>query len=577
MRASTPLTEARCDLRAAVAQGRRLILFAAICSAAVNLLTLTGPIYALQIYDRVIPARSVETLAALSLLAIVLFAAMGLLDAVRTRLMAIAGFRFATALDRCVNTAILGRAADRPDATLAAAERDLAVIHGQFGSPGVLAIFDLTWSPLFLAAIFLMHPALGWLALAGGGCLIAAAVLRRVMSRRAMAGAALAAVETRRLSSQIRDAAEDLRALGMTAAVLDRWQTAGRRHLSAQDCLQAIGANLGAATRAMRLLIQSATLGLGAVLVMADSLSAGALVAAAILVGRALAPIETLLAHWTEIARAREGWVRLEALLASLRGEPVNPAGPPPGAHLEVRHLTVAARDGEKPALRDVSFTLAPGRALGVIGPSGSGKSTLARALVGARAVAAGSIRIGGKALEHYAPETLGASIGYLPQRVTLFDGSIAENVARLASGPDPGLVLEAVRRASAHQVIERLAEGFETRVKWPGIGLSGGELQRIGLARALYGNPPIVVLDEPSASLDSEGSDALNQCIRSLKAEGCCVVVTSHRPAAILECDDILVLDAGECRAFGPRDRVLGESRRNQPVLVRRPSCGRT
>jgi ATP-binding cassette subfamily C protein len=316
-------------------------------------------------------------------------------------------------------------------------------------------------------------------------------------------------------------------------------------------------------------------LGLGAYLVLQNEMTAGAMIAGSILLGRALAPIELAIGQWELTQRAAKGWRNLSNLLTEIPEEAVRTELPRPRALLDVQQATVIPPGETQASLRMISFRLEPGKAVGIIGPSGAGKSTLARALTGVWRTAGGKIRLDGASLDQYDPDVLGGYIGYLPQRVTLFDGTIAENIARLSPNPDPAKIVDAANRAAAHQMIVQLPEGYDTRVSGSGGRLSGGQIQRIGLARALYGDPVILVLDEPNSNLDNEGSEALNQAIRKMKSEGKSVLIMAHRPAAIKECDLLLVLDGGMRKAFGPRDEVLKEMVQNAGAITKAANAG--
>jgi len=323
-------------------------------------------------------------------------------------------------------------------------------------------------------------------------------------------------------------------------------------------------------TKTFRLFLQSAMLGLGAWLVLQGELTGGAMIAGSILMGRALAPIEMAVGQWAVAQRSSEAWHRLSELLSRVPPPQARTSLPRPRSLLEVDALSVGAPGEPVALLRMISFRLEPGQALGVIGPSGSGKSTLARALTGVWRPLAGKIRLDGAALDQYDPDVLGRLIGYLPQRITLFDGTIAENIARLDSQPDSARIIEAARKADAHDMIVRLPQGYETRVSAAGGRLSGGQMQRIALARALYGDPALLIFDEPNSNLDNQGSAALNTAIRTLKAEGKSILIMAHRPAAIQECDLLLVLADGARKAFGPRDHVLREQVKNYTELLK-------
>jgi ATP-binding cassette subfamily C protein len=557
-------------------RGRSLHLTIFIFSFFVNLLMLTGPLYMLQVYDRVLGSRSEETLLALSGLVLLLFIAMGVLDHARNRVLVRVGARFQDALDQRVFQASVRRLTVAPqDGNAQAAQRDLEAVQRYYASPVHLAFFDIPWTPLFVAAIFVFHPVLGWLAVGGGACLIALTFLNRGMTRQPLLYANMAGLHADRIGENLKSEAETLQALGMGQTGFTRWQKA--RHAALISAVQAgdLGGVFTVTSRTFRLFLQSAMLGFGALLVLRGELSAGAMIAGSILLGRALAPIEVLVGQWAVLQRAHEGWARLANLLTQQSVPPPRTALPRPRALLEVDGITVLPPAGGQAVLRMVSFGVQPGQALGVIGSSGSGKTSLARALTGVWRAAAGTIRLDGASLDQYDPDVLGGLIGYLPQRVALFDGTIAENIARLGAPSSSLKIVEAARHAAAHEMILKLPDGYDTRISSLGGRLSGGQIQRIGLARALYGDPVLLILDEPNSNLDNDGTLALNHAIRTMKAAGNAVLVMAHRPAAIQECDMLLVLEDGARRAFGPRDQVLRDRVQNHNDIGRKTGTG--
>jgi ATP-binding cassette subfamily C protein len=564
------------ELRSARSASSGLIVATVVFSAFVNLLMLTGPLYMLQVYDRVLGSGSEATLVALTILVVCLFLVMGLLDYVRGRVMAVVGARFQERLDRRVFAAAMERSATAPNDPLAiTAQRDLEAVRTFLVSPVLLALMDLPWTPLFLLAIFIFHPLLGWLSLAGGAILVVVSILNQIRSRRPQLEAGSAAVQAERTSDQLKAEAETLQALGMAGAGFDRWQVARRVALTKGIAAAGVAGGFTALIRSFRLFLQSAILGLGAWLVLQGELTAGAMIAASILMGRALAPIEAAVGQWAVAQRASEAWRRLGELLSRTPAAGPRTALPRPKALVEVEGLAVGPPGEPVPHLRAVSFRLEPGQALGVIGPSGAGKSTLAKALTGVWRPLAGKIRLDGATLDQYDPDVLGRLIGYLPQRIALFDGTIADNIARLDPSPDSARIVVAARKADAHDMIVRLPQGYDTRVTAAGGRLSGGQMQRIGLARALYGDPVLLILDEPNSNLDSTGSAALNAAIRGAKAEGKSVLIMAHRPAAIQECDLLLVLEEGTRRAFGPRDQVLRDQVKNHSEILKPAIAG--
>ena len=548
-------------MRAVQAESRALYGVVCILSLFVNLLMLTGPLYLLNVYDRVLNARSVETLVALTGLMALLFAIMGVLDHVRNRIMARIGARFQTRLDGRVFDAVL-RSSSLQRASPAAATglADLEAVQRLITSPALMAAFDLPWVPLFFVGICIFHPLMGVLAAAGIVVPICLAMLNRACSRMPLRAANAASVVAERIGGRIRAESDAVQALGMRHRACAHWQQPRTAALAASISAADTVGSYGAVTRSFRLFLQSAMLGLGAYLVLQGQLSPGAMIAASILLGRTLAPVETIMGQWALFQRGREGWRNLAALLGHLPPDKGRTGLPRPQARLRAEQVSVAPPGESHAVLRMISFDILPGQAVGVIGPSGAGKSTLARALTGVWQPVAGQIRLGGAALDQYDPDVLGQHIGYLPQRMQLFDGTVRDNIARLTQPPDDAKVVQAAQKAAAHDMILTLPDGYDTMISADGKSLSGGQIQRIGLARALYGDPVMLVLDEPNASLDHEGSCALNRAIRDFKAAGGIVLIIAHRPDAIQECDLLLVIEKGMRRAFGPRDKVLAE-----------------
>ncbi|MDO9639142.1 MAG: type I secretion system permease/ATPase [Pseudotabrizicola sp.] len=573
---SADLSAGQHEISRVGSQSRPLLAAAVLFSVFVNLLMLTGPLYMLQVYDRVLASRSEATLVALSLLVLVLFLAMGLLDHARARLLARIGLRLQARLDGRVFTAALARASVAPDDPLAAsAQRDLEAMQRFWTSPLAPAVMDLPWTPLFLLVIFVFHPLLGWLALAGGAVLVLLALGNQISGKAPVLRATAATVAAERMADRLKADAEVLRALGMAQTAQHRWSAARGHALTSGLHSADLSGRFSSATRALRMMLQSAILGLGAWLVLHDQLSAGAMIAASIIMGRALAPVEQAIGQWATLAHARDGRARLLRLLSSQPPEAARTPLPRPRALLEVKGVSLMLPGNPAPVLRDISFRLEPGQALGIIGPSGAGKSTLGRAIVGAVRQVAGQIRLDGAELAQYGPDVLGRNFGYLPQAVSLFDATVAENIARLDPQPDAAKVVAAAKAAAAHEMILKLAKGYDTPLSSIGGPLSGGQIQRIGLARALYGDPVLLVLDEPNSNLDNDGSVALNAAIRQIKGLGGAVIVIAHRPAAIQECDLLLMLEDGQRRAFGPRDDVLRGMVRNHTELVRGSGSG--
>jgi ATP-binding cassette subfamily C protein len=561
----------------AAQSGQAPLLWATLAfSTAVNLLQLTGPLYMMQVYDRVLGSQSEATLVALTGLITGLFVIMGVLEHVRARVLARVGAKVQDRLDRRVFAAAMQRLTVAPnDPNAMAAQRDLESVQRLWASSTLIALFDIPWTPVFILAISFFHPALGILALIGGAFLVSVTILNQKMTAKPQARVNSLTMQAERVSDLIKLEAEPVQALGMTGAAFDRWQQS--RAAALQESIDAgdLAGKFAAASKTFRLFLQSAMLGLGAWYVLQGQMTGGAMIAASILMGRALQPIEMAVGQWPIISRAIEGYDRLAILLSASPEKPRPMELPRPRAVLEAQNLTVVPPGEQQAVLRMVSFTLSPGQALGVIGPSGAGKSTLARALIGVWQPSGGKVRLDGASLEQYDTDILGSYFGYLPQRVGLFEGTIGENIARLQPNPNPDAIVSAAKRAAAHDMILRLPEGYDTKVSALGGRLSGGQIQRIGLARALFGDPVILVLDEPNSNLDNDGTLALNAAIRSTKEAGGAVLIMAHRPAAIQECDLLLVIEDGTRRAFGPRDQVLREMVKNHTDIVRAAGPG--
>ncbi len=558
------------ELRAALKESAQAFLAMGLFSFFVNLLVLTGPLFMLQIYDRVLASRSEATLVALTGLIVGLFAIMGVLDHIRSRLAARVGAKFQAKFDKRVFNAVLDRTGlnARGISTLTGM-RDLDAIQKALSSPAVFTVFDIPWTPFFLFVIFMFHPWMGILGVAGGLVLVALTWLNQNGTKGDQERAMVAGRQSDEMTQTLQKESDTVRALGMRRSVAARWQVLRDRALEANIRYSDSNGFYAISSKTFRVFLQSAILALGAYLVLQNEISAGAMIASSIIIGRALAPIEGAIGQWSLVQRAFQGWRQLSELLSKVPEEENRTALPKPRAILEVNQVT-AIPPGEKIAtLRMLSFDLGPGQALGVIGQSASGKSTLARILTGIWPPAGGNARLDGASLEQYGFDGLADHVGYLPQDVVLFEGTVAENIARMQVNPDAEKVVAAAKKAGAHDMILRLPDGYDTRLPASGGRLSGGQKQRIGLARALFGDPVLVVLDEPNSNLDAEGSMALNLAIRNLKAEGKSVVIMAHRPAAIEECDLILILENGQRLAFGPRDEVLRAHLRNHAQVV--------
>lgn len=555
----------------AILKNRAAFLLIGIFSVFVNFLGLTGPLFMLQVYDRVLPSRSGPTLLILLFLVALLYAALALLDLLRGQVGARVGAAVQAELDDAVIRSTLKHPPEASEQNTTALQ-DLEAVRRFLSSPIAFTFLDLPFSPVYFAAIFIFHPLLGWLAIGGGVSLTGLLIINQYVSRQPANIATRAGAASARIAEQMRLQADTIRSLGMTAAVVGRWRLQRDAALVAETVLSDRNGGFGAVTRALRLFLQSAMLGLAAWLVINGEMTAGGMIASAILMGRALAPIEQLAGGWASVARATKGWRSLGMLLAASQRRPTPTKLPSPRARLDVSDIAVVPPGAPMPALLHISFSLGPGQALGVIGESAAGKSSLARVLVGLWKPARGVVRLDGASLDQYDEATLSRQIGYLPQDIALFDGTVAENIARLDAAPDSDQVIRAARLAGAHDMILNLPNGYDTVVGQSGNLLSGGHKQRVAFARALYCDPVLVVLDEPDSNLDASGSDAVNAAISTLKAAGKIVVVIAHRSTAIAECDMLLMLKSGRVAALGAKADVLRTAISNRTVPASGP-----
>lgn len=542
------------------------IWVAAAFSLALNLLMLTVPLYMTSVYDRVLSSRSTETLLVLTIAALGALAMVGLLDAVRQMVLTRAGARLETELGGKVLEASV-KAAQR-NASDVQGLRDLAQLRQFLSSPLVATLFDAPLALLYLALIFLIHPHLGWLTLGAGLLLTGVSFLNQQLSKRPLAEAsqhAFAALQS--AQSQVRNA-EVMRAMGMFGHGVQSWGADNAKAMAASDVASTRNAVLSGLTKFLRILLQVAVLGYGAYLVLSDySLSAGIIFAASIISARALAPLDQLIGAWRSFEQAIQSYRRLTELLRFAGSDRRSMSLPAPHASISAENLIYTPGAGVEPILKGVSFSIAPGEVVGVIGPSGAGKSTLARLLVGALAPSVGTVRIGGDDLTHWSAEALGPFIGYVPQDVELFPVSVAQNIARMDASPDPGRVVEAARLANCHELIQRLPHGYETVLGPQGMSLSGGQRQRIALARAFYGSPRVAVLDEPNASLDGEGEQALISALVAAGKAGMTCIVITQRTSIMPALTKLMVLRNGRIEGFGPKDEVLQQHIHSTPA----------
>ncbi len=557
------------ELAAALSACRRAFVATAVFSGMSNILMLSGALFMLEIYDRVLPSRSVPTLVALLLLVAGLYGAQGLIDMIRSRILVRIGHSLDEAMSLRVYEAIVRlplKIGNKGDGSQPI--RDLDAVRAFLSGSGPVAFFDLPWMPVYLAICFLFHYLIGLTALAGAIILVTLTVVTEIKTRHPTRSAAQFAVARNSLLEASRRNAEVITAMGMAGRISKRWHELNRSFVVSSGRASDVGGGLGAFSRVLRMLLQSAILAVGAWLVINQESTPGIIIAGSILGGRALAPVDLAIANWRGFVGARQSWQRLSRLLGHL--PPTTDPMPlrPPARSLVVQNGTVVPPGQQRVVCQEINFTLAAGKAMGVIGPTGSGKSSLARMLVGVWTPARGTVRLDGATLDQWSPEALGRHVGYVPQDVELFNGTVAQNIARFEEPPDADAVIAAAHAAGVHDLIINLPDGYETVIGEHGSALSAGQAQRIALARALYRDPFLVVLDEPNSNLDAEGDEALTRAILGLRARGAIAIVVAHRPSAIAGVDYILIMGKGRQQQFGPKEEVL--SRLPQPSAPR-------
>lgn len=567
------------ELTGALASCRTAFVGVAVMSGLVNVLYLTGSFFMLEVYDRVIPSRSVPTLIGLMALALALYGFQGVLEAIRSRILA----RIGAALDEALSARVFDVVVRAPlkgavlgDGLLPL--RDLDQIRAFLSGTGPSAFFDLPWMPIYLGVCFLFHPLIGVAALFGAGFLAFVTWLTDRATRRPAQAATGHGQRRNGLAEAGRRNAEVLAALGMQGRFRTRWAAANSDYMDAQQRAADVAGGLGAMSKVFRMALQSGVLALGAWLVIQGQATAGIIIASSILVSRALAPAELAIANWKGFVQARQSWARLSDLLARIPDGAARHTLPAPVRTLSVEAVAIAPPGAQRVVVSEVSFALSAGQGLGVIGPSASGKSSLVRALIGVWPPVRGKVRLDGAALDQWDPAELGPHFGYLPQEAELFAGTVGENIARFDPDAPPEAVIAAARAASVHEMVLRLPEGYDTRIGEGGAGLSSGQRQRVGLARALYRDPFLVILDEPNANLDAEGENALTQAILGVRARGGICIVVAHRPSALAALDLVLMMADGRAQAFGPKDEVFKRVLRVAPdptVPVAVPTTG--
>jgi ATP-binding cassette subfamily C protein len=551
----------RSELGEALRACRNAFIGVGIMSCMINLLYLTGSIFMLEIYDRVLPSRSVPTLVGLIILAGGLYIAQGILDLIRGRILV----RIGTSLDEALSGRVFETVVRLPLIAGGRNEglqplRDLDNIRSFLSSMGPGAFFDLPWLPFYLAICFAFHFLIGMTALAGAIILVILTILTEFMTRKPAREAMGLAARRNDLAAASRRNAEVLVAMGMSGRLTKRWSVTNENYLAGNQRTSDVAGGLGATAKVMRMTLQSAVLGVGAYLVIHQEATAGVIIAGSILSARALAPVDLAIAHWKGFVAARQSWHRLNRLLGSLPAPSAPTRLQAPSRRLSVENVSIVPPGDQKVIVHDVSFALEAGNGLGVIGPSGSGKSSLVRALVGVWQPVRGKVRLDAAALDQWSSDVLGRHVGYLPQDVELFAGTVAQNICRFDPDAISENIIAAAREAGVHEMIVKMSDGYDTQVGEQGVSLSAGQAQRVALARALYGEPFLIVLDEPNSNLDTEGDEALTRAVRAARERGAIVVVVAHRPIGIEAVDMLLVLKDGRMQAFGPKDQVLGQ-----------------
>ncbi len=519
----------RSELGDALRACRSAFIGVGVMSCMINLLYLTGSIFMLEIYDRVLPSRSIPTLVGLVILAV---------------------------FETVVRLPLMVGGRNEGLQPL----RDLDNVRSFLSSMGPGAFFDLPWLPFYLAICFAFHVMIGLTALVGAIILVALTIATEFMSREPAREAMGLAARRNDLAATSRRNAEVLVAMGMSGRLTRRWSEANEKYLAGNQRASDVAGGLGAIAKVMRMTLQSAVLAVGAYLVIHQEATAGIIIAGSILSARALAPVDLAIAHWKGFVAARQSWHRLNRLLVSLPAQSAPTQLQDPSQRLSVEAVSIVPPGDQKVIVQEVTFALEAGSGLGVIGPSGSGKSSLVRALVGVWQPVRGKVRLDGAALDQWSSDALGRHVGYLPQDVELFAGSVAQNICRFDPEAGSAAIIAAAKEAGVHEMIIKMRDGYDTQIGEQGTALSAGQAQRVALARALYGDPFLIVLDEPNSNLDTEGDEALTRAVRSARERGAVVVVVAHRPIGIEAVDQLLVLRDGRMQAFGPKEQVLGQ-----------------
>lgn len=546
------------SLQKAYSKYRAAFAATLIFSMFTNLLMFVGPLYMLQIYDRVLSSRNSTTLIALTVISVGLLLAYGLLEFTRSKLLVRAGLQFDEVLAHPTFHLVVKQQTAMPGAGAQVALSDIDKVREFLTGQGILAFFDAPWVPLFLGLCFAFHPWLGLVATGGALVIFSLALANEFSTRGTLAEAGRAGNGANHFVSTTMQNAEVIRALGMERPLAKRWLSQHDEMLDHQATASGRGGIVVASSKFVRMSLQVAILATGAYLAMLQEISPGIMIAASIVMGRALAPVEQAVQQWKQFVAARQSHGRLKKLFASIKPDEDHIEMPVPKGALRVEQLFGTVPGGREPVLRNVNFDIAAGEVLALIGPSGSGKSTLVRHIVGATVPASGAVRLDGTEIQHWDPEQLGKHLGYLPQDVKLFRGSVGENISRFQEDATDEEIIAASQLAGAHDMVQQLKDGYGTDVGDNGTHLSGGQRQRVGLGRAVYREPCLVVLDEPNSNLDNHGEQALAKCIQTLKAKGKTVILVTHKTGLLALSDKVLMLVNGSVEKFGPTKEIF-------------------
>ena len=548
------------SLQAALKACKSSFISVGFFSLFINALMLVPTFYMLQVYGRVVTSGSISTLVMLTIIMTILMVTMGALELVRSRIMVRVSSKLDILLSRDLYRASFKRALDSGGMDSSAqALNDLTGLRQFMTGNGLFAFFDAPWLPIYIAVMFMFHPWYGWMAIICAIILVIFAILNEKMTGSTLAAANKENIAASLYTNKNLRNAEVIESMGMLNTLIDRWAQRQKKVLTLQSIASDKGGLMSNISKTFRMLVQSLILGLGAYLAVNHEINGGLVIAGSVLLGRALAPLDLIIGSWKGFISARSQYARLNEILDKQKSEPERMSLPAPEGHVLVENLIVSAPGGKTPIIKGINFSVPAGQVVGIIGPSASGKSTLARALMGIWSPQHGVVRLDGADIANWDKNELGPHVGYLPQDIELFEGSISENIARF-SNIDPDSVIRAARVAGVHEMILLLPEGYDTVIGSDGVNLSGGQRQRIGLARAIYGAPRLIILDEPNSNLDETGEQALAQAIMHMKASGSTIFVITHRTTILSQLDRLIVMSAGCISMYGPREQVMAE-----------------